>query len=213
MDRSASYPTTALPSIQTFGRNSSTNTINATPSEAWNTNGTESDMLAYRNWGTEAYSAQHYATTQTDPSLRTNQHDNREQTTWPQQHDEYNASATEHSMYTAGTFTSPPQTLQTPVSQVPPPQPQSYYPQTPTQQNASPTSSVQTVATATAPPPTPSRTQHTYTRTLVGPLSANACRLMDEHRKWGIFFLFQDLSVRTEGPYLSQLFLVLILTS
>jgi hypothetical protein len=30
-------------------------------------------------------------------------------------------------------------------------------------------------------------------------LSANACRLLDEHRKPGIFFLFQDLSVRTEG--------------
>ena len=40
-----------------------------------------------------------------------------------------------------------------------------------------------------------------YTRTLVGPLSANACRLLDEHRKEGIFFLFQDLSVRTEGLF------------
>ncbi|TEB35746.1 hypothetical protein FA13DRAFT_1788354 [Coprinellus micaceus] len=40
-----------------------------------------------------------------------------------------------------------------------------------------------------------------YTRTLVGPLSANACRLLDEHRKEGIFFLFQDLSVRTEGTF------------
>ena len=47
---------------------------------------------------------------------------------------------------------------------------------------------------STVPPP-----RHTYTRTLVGPLSANACRLLDEHRKPGIFFLFQDLSVRTEG--------------
>jgi hypothetical protein len=41
--------------------------------------------------------------------------------------------------------------------------------------------------------------RQTYTRTLVGPLSANASRLLDEHRKPGIFFLFQDLSVRTEG--------------
>lgn len=41
--------------------------------------------------------------------------------------------------------------------------------------------------------------RHTYTRTLVGPLSSNATRLLDEHRKPGIFFLFQDLSVRTEG--------------
>jgi hypothetical protein len=40
---------------------------------------------------------------------------------------------------------------------------------------------------------------HVYTRTLVGPLAANACRLLDEHRKSGVFFLFQDLSIRTEG--------------
>jgi hypothetical protein len=46
---------------------------------------------------------------------------------------------------------------------------------------------------------------HVYTRTLVGPLSANACRLLDEHRKPGVFFLFQDLSIRTEGmAYPSQ---------
>ncbi|PSR93755.1 hypothetical protein PHLCEN_2v4650 [Hermanssonia centrifuga] len=47
-------------------------------------------------------------------------------------------------------------------------------------------------------PPLP---RHTYTRTLVGPLSSNACRLLDEHRKPGIFFLFQDLSIRTEGTF------------
>ena len=47
-------------------------------------------------------------------------------------------------------------------------------------------------------PPLP---RHTYTRTLVGPLSANAQRLQDEHRKPGIFFLFQDLSIRTEGTF------------
>jgi hypothetical protein len=54
-----------------------------------------------------------------------------------------------------------------------------------------------------SPPPPPStnlpNSRQSYTRTLVGPLSANACRLKDEHRKPGIFFLFQDLSVRTEG--------------
>jgi len=43
--------------------------------------------------------------------------------------------------------------------------------------------------------------RHTYTRTLVGPLCANASRLLDEHRKPGIFFLFQDLSIRTEGVF------------
>ncbi|QRV73007.1 velvet factor [Ceratobasidium sp. AG-Ba] len=40
-----------------------------------------------------------------------------------------------------------------------------------------------------------------YTRTLVGPLSANASRLVDADDQPGIFFLFQDLSVRTEGTF------------
>ncbi|CAE6470197.1 unnamed protein product [Rhizoctonia solani] len=40
-----------------------------------------------------------------------------------------------------------------------------------------------------------------YTRTLVGPLSANASRLVDAENQPGIFFLFQDLSVRTEGTF------------
>lgn len=53
--------------------------------------------------------------------------------------------------------------------------------------------------TAGYPPMTSPRLA--YTRTLVGPLSSNACRLQDEHRKPGIFFLFQDLSVRTEGTF------------
>lgn len=52
--------------------------------------------------------------------------------------------------------------------------------------------------TASAAVPIP---RATYTRTLVGPLSANAARLNDEHRKPGIFFLFQDLSIRTEGAF------------
>ncbi|KIY69711.1 hypothetical protein CYLTODRAFT_420398 [Cylindrobasidium torrendii FP15055 ss-10] len=50
--------------------------------------------------------------------------------------------------------------------------------------------------------------RHTYTRTLVGPLSANAQLLKDEHRKPGIFFLFQDLSVRTEGSFRLRMRLV-----
>ncbi|KIP12757.1 hypothetical protein PHLGIDRAFT_97406 [Phlebiopsis gigantea 11061_1 CR5-6] len=54
---------------------------------------------------------------------------------------------------------------------------------------------------ATPPSTIPPLPRHTYTRTLVGPLSANACRLLDEHRKPGIFFLFQDLSIRTEGTF------------
>ena len=51
----------------------------------------------------------------------------------------------------------------------------------------------------TPPSTIPPLPRHTYTRTLVGPLASNACRLLDENRKPGIFFLFQDLSIRTEG--------------
>jgi len=71
-----------------------------------------------------------------------------------------------------------------------------------------PSASRQTNTTSTTttigPPPSPPPVtipRHTYTRTLVGPLCANACRLKDEHRQLGIFFLFQDLSVRTEGAF------------
>ncbi|KAF8759495.1 Developmental and secondary metabolism regulator veA [Rhizoctonia solani] len=46
-----------------------------------------------------------------------------------------------------------------------------------------------------------SATNGQYTRTLVGPLSANASRLVDAENQPGIFFLFQDLSVRTEGTF------------
>ncbi|TBU33125.1 velvet factor-domain-containing protein [Dichomitus squalens] len=53
----------------------------------------------------------------------------------------------------------------------------------------------------TPPSTIPPLPRHTYTRTLVGPLASNACRLLDEHRKPGIFFLFQDLSIRTEGTF------------
>ncbi|CAK5262483.1 unnamed protein product [Mycena citricolor] len=53
-----------------------------------------------------------------------------------------------------------------------------------------------------APPAAqPAHFRMPYVRTLIGPLSSNGYRLLDEHRKAGIFFLFQDLSVRTEGTF------------
>jgi len=51
-------------------------------------------------------------------------------------------------------------------------------------------------------------TSGSYTRTLVGPLSANAARLYDDRKQLGIFFTFQDLSVRTEGTFRLRLRLV-----
>ncbi|KAG8882635.1 hypothetical protein FRB97_007981 [Tulasnella sp. 331] len=61
-----------------------------------------------------------------------------------------------------------------------------------------------------APPPE-SRQVHmpgNYTRTLVGPLTANAAKLLDDKRELGIFFTFQDLSVRTEGMFRLRLRLI-----
>ncbi|KIK67767.1 hypothetical protein GYMLUDRAFT_36542 [Collybiopsis luxurians FD-317 M1] len=69
----------------------------------------------------------------------------------------------------------------------------------PSHTNFSPT--VPSIPSTPAPAPSIALPRHTYTRTLVGPLSANATRLLDEHRKPGVFFLFQDLSVRTEGSF------------
>lgn len=113
---------------------------------------------------------------------------------------------------------------QAPYPQAPPPPPpppphayshyghpqQQHYPHAPHPAHAPPTPSHQQSQPAYSSPPSPSPPaapshppppRHTYTRTLVGPLSANACRLNDEHRKPGIFFLFQDLSIRTEGTF------------
>ncbi|KAI6047533.1 velvet factor-domain-containing protein [Pisolithus marmoratus] len=59
----------------------------------------------------------------------------------------------------------------------------------------------QSTSSSSSPASPHSLPRNAYTRTLVGPLSSNACRLLDEHRRPGIFFLFQDLSVRTEGKF------------
>jgi hypothetical protein len=40
-----------------------------------------------------------------------------------------------------------------------------------------------------------------YTRNLIGSLSASAFRLTDPNDKNGIWFVLQDLSVRTEGNF------------
>ncbi|KAG8799342.1 hypothetical protein FRC18_008316 [Serendipita sp. 400] len=47
-----------------------------------------------------------------------------------------------------------------------------------------------------------------YARTLIGPLAASAQTLTDDHDEPGIFFLFQDLSVRTEGTFRLRMRLV-----
>lgn len=88
----------------------------------------------------------------------------------------------------------------TPAAMPPPPPPPSHSRQEKdrTNRGSSNTSARERELNAAIVNPIP---RHTYTRTLVGPLSANAQRLQDEHRKPAIFFLFQDLSIRTEGTF------------
>jgi hypothetical protein len=40
-----------------------------------------------------------------------------------------------------------------------------------------------------------------YTRNLIGSLSVNASKLEDDRKKLGLWFVLQDLSVRTEGVF------------
>lgn len=40
-----------------------------------------------------------------------------------------------------------------------------------------------------------------FTRNLIGALSASAFRLHDQNHKFGIWFILQDLSIRTDGRF------------
>ncbi|KAL4249637.1 Velvet domain-containing protein [Abortiporus biennis] len=164
--------------------------------EGWNMEGSTRDDpegMSYRSWPQDAsYSSMEnngvsHGPNSLDPSLRgpqgPNSNDIRDGSSWNQSQDNYNGRYSDS---------------YGPVSQ------QTQYAQQQHQQQSQ--SQYQTgvypqqadEATNSTIPPLP---RHTYTRTLVGPLSANACRLLDEHRKPGIFFLFQDLSIRTEGSF------------
>jgi hypothetical protein len=47
-----------------------------------------------------------------------------------------------------------------------------------------------------------------YIRNLIGSVVSNACYLYDENNIPGIFFIFQDLSVRLEGTYTLKFLLI-----
>ncbi|RDB20057.1 Velvet complex subunit B [Hypsizygus marmoreus] len=181
VDRNTTFPPPILPSIHSFGRNPS----NSGP-ESWQPE-TDTEVLPYRAWGTDtAYQPidNTFSNAQVDPALRGANSDGRDNSAWAQTeryHQDGHPPPIDTSLYSPAAYTQQP----------PPPPP--YYSSNfaPTVQAAPPPSSASSI-------PLP---RHTYTRTLVGPLSANACRLLDEHRKPGIFFLFQDLSVRTEGTF------------
>ncbi|KAG6889230.1 hypothetical protein C0992_005925 [Termitomyces sp. T32_za158] len=181
VDRNTTFPPPALPSITSFSR-----TASSTLQDSWQS---EQDLeaLPYRAWGTDtSYQSMDTYHPQVDPTIRASNSDGRDEG-WAQEPERYNHDVTQTQVDSPYPSTGYAQ------SQAPPPPP--YY-----SSNLTPV--IQTTATpiqsSASVPPLP---RHTYTRTLIGPLSANACRLLDEHRKPGIFFLFQDLSVRTEGSF------------
>lgn len=57
------------------------------------------------------------------------------------------------------------------------------------------------ISPATATPPVPAGPGGMFTRNLIGSLSASAFRLTDPENKIGVWFILQDLSVRTEGTF------------
>lgn len=174
-DRSNSFPHPTLPSIHTLGRNPLSST-----SDHWNSE-PEPQSLAYRAWNTDAPyhpSLSSYSNSQVDPSVRNHSNsEGLENSGWSSSEATSPHSQADHA-YESTTYHH-----------------SAYHPAPTHSQMAPGTYPSQHISTV------PSLPKHTYTRTLVGPLSANACRLLDEHRKAGIFFLFQDLSVRTEGTF------------
>jgi hypothetical protein len=209
--RSATFPAPGLPSIHSFGRNTSP-TPGMVTGETWNpeesTRG-DPEMIAYRNW--QADSSYHsldnspghtvFGNQPVDPSLRgitpsqASNSDVREPS-WPAQPMASNSDLSSHHRHPQESFSPNGPNAQMDGSVY-----QASYPQHSPQTPYYPGNYMQNTPSAPPPPPSnvPSLPRHIYTRTLVGPLSANACRLLDEHRKPGVFFLFQDLSVRTEG--------------
>lgn len=222
-DRNTTYPPPALPSIHSLGRSSSPTTDGPSgPGDtSWNQNDTGSGP--YRTWNPDsaypAMGSSPFGSPAVDPSLRNpppqgpTGSEARDSTPWNQasippapttdtatqqqsQSSRYSQEAfspaiPEHSIYASASY-----------AQHHPAQAPSYYQSNYAQQSSqtSPPPPLRSVSASTIPP----LPRHTYTRTLVGPLSANACRLLDEHRKPGVFFLFQDLSVRTEGMYMHR---------
>ncbi len=91
-----------------------------------------------------------------------------------------------------------------PYQPAPPPPPQHGYYPSPTGPPMTPTGYYQHQAPLPSPQiphpqqPAPSGM---FTRNLIGSLSASAFRLTDPDNKIGVWFILQDLSVRTEGSF------------
>jgi len=205
VERGAALPPPALPSIHTFSRSATSGS--GIETEVWHQNNSvreDTDIVAYRPWHPDASyppadsSNPHiFGSSPIDPSP-TGSHssgsDARE-ATWLSRSVPPTGDVVHQDRYPEESFSALSTTTQLDGSMYP-----SSYPQNPSPASYYPGTYVQNTSSTHLSPSTmlPSSRQ-SFTRTLVGPLSSNACRLLDENRKPGIFFLFQDLSVRTEG--------------
>ncbi|CCM00655.1 uncharacterized protein FIBRA_02693 [Fibroporia radiculosa] len=221
MERVSQYPPpSALPPIHSAARSGSASNNGPAPvvsynsasgsgtgtAEGWhleNPGREDTEAISYRTWPQEGSyppidnNGASYSSTTIDPSLRgsSSNSEMRDNSYAPL------APTSPADTYAQNRY---PQDPYPPMPQQPPDgsayhPPASYPPQQSEQPPPSQYQEAQYGQDPTPPSTIPPLPRHTYTRTLVGPLSANACRLLDEHRKPGIFFLFQDLSIRTEG--------------
>jgi hypothetical protein len=195
-DRGSGLPALVLPSIHSFGRDASP-AAGMETGELWQTqNPTREDtVMSYRTWHNDALCHTDNSPTQTafgsppvDPSPTGSQSSNSDARESPW--------LAHQTRYAEESFAAGSTSTQVDGSVYPSP-----YPQQPPQTSYQPGGYVHVTPSTQVPSPSTSSSRQSYTRTLVGPLSSNACRLLDEHRKPGIFFLFQDLSVRTEGTF------------
>lgn len=191
IDRVHGFHNQPHPSLSSYNRNGIRNGMPAAaPGEPWQGQSlyrTDSDATNYRNWPSADPSFPPYTGHEVDPSIRHTEPTTQqsEASSWPQQQVVSDPSPryAQEPFQAAGNSYDHPPVYGAPT-------------QTPYYQSGYAQSSSSSPPASHHPLP-----RHSYTRTLVGPLSSNACRLLDEHRKPGIFFLFQDLSVRTEGVF------------
>jgi len=180
IDRNTTYPPPILPSIHSFGRSSS---VSSPVAEPWSAD----PEPTYRPWNADSSSNFGHG----GPEPRDGHTSWGEPSRYSQDGPSYASSPSTPQQYDPALYAA-----SSPYSHPPQQQVQAQY--------FSPTSASNSnsgyAQNAPAPLPAPSP-RNAYTRTLVGPLSSNGYRLLDEHRKPGIFFLFQDLSVRTEGTF------------
>ncbi|KAF8663496.1 hypothetical protein AX16_001064 [Volvariella volvacea WC 439] len=188
VDRNSAYPPSVLPSVRRTSTSSAPN-VNSAASDNWQTSPADSE-IPYRPWGNDApYPSTDGSLEQhPDPSQRGSNTEGRENPGWTQNEQSSQNRYSQDNAYAPGSSNNQTdQSVYSPAPHAQVSQPAYFTSPYPPPANAGP---------STGPYGRP-----VFTRTLVGPLSSNACRLLDEHRKPGIFFLFQDLSVRTEGAF------------